>query len=128
MEGLKLVTPAFENFVLPVTLAILIGLFMIQRRGTASIGRLFGPVMVIWFVVIGCSAPSISGPRRTSSRRSIRSRRSVSSAANPVIAFAVMGGVFLALTGAEALYADMGHVGPPPSAAPGSAWSCRRCC
>ena len=53
MEGLKLVTPAFENFVLPVTLAILIGLFMIQRRGTASIGRLFGPVMVVWFVVIG---------------------------------------------------------------------------
>jgi KUP system potassium uptake protein len=53
MEGLKLVTPAFDKFILPFTLAILIGLFMIQRRGTASIGRLFGPVMVVWFVVIG---------------------------------------------------------------------------
>ncbi len=53
MEGLKLVTPALEKFILPLTLAILIGLFVIQRRGTASIGRLFGPVMVIWFVVIG---------------------------------------------------------------------------
>ena len=53
MEGLKLVTPAFDIFILPFTLAILIGLFMIQRRGTATIGRLFGPVMVIWFIVIG---------------------------------------------------------------------------
>src|SRR5258707_6432383 len=53
MEGLKLVTPAFDIFILPFTLAILIGLFIIQRRGTATIGRLFGPVMVIWFIVIG---------------------------------------------------------------------------
>src|SRR5262249_56019569 len=53
MEGLKRVTPGFEHFVLPLTLAILIGLFAMQHRGTASIGRLFGPVMVVWFVVIG---------------------------------------------------------------------------
>ena len=53
MEGLKLVAPALEKFIVPVTLAILIGLFVVQRRGTASIGRLFGPIMVIWFVVIG---------------------------------------------------------------------------
>ena len=112
MEGLKLVTPAFENFVLPITLAILIGLFMIQRRGTASIGRLFGPVMVIWFVVLGSlgiikiwAAPDIL--KAFSPLEGVRF-----AAANPVIAFAVMGGVFLALTGAEALYADMGHVGP----------------
>ena len=112
MEGLKLVTPAFESFVLPITLAILIGLFMIQRRGTASIGRLFGPVMVIWFVVLGSlgiiniwAAPDIL--KAFSPLAGVRF-----AAANPVIAFAVMGGVFLALTGAEALYADMGHVGP----------------
>ncbi len=112
MEGLKLVTPAFESFVLPITLAILIGLFMIQRRGTASIGRLFGPVMVIWFVVIGLlgiiniwAAPDIL--KAFSPLAGVRF-----AAANPIIAFAVMGGVFLALTGAEALYADMGHVGP----------------
>jgi hypothetical protein len=53
IEGLKLVAPGFEQFVLPLTLAILIGLFMVQRRGTATMGRLFGPVMVCWFVVIG---------------------------------------------------------------------------
>jgi KUP system potassium uptake protein len=53
IEGLKLVAPAFDAFILPLTLAILIGLFAMQRRGTASIGRLFGPVMVVWFVVIG---------------------------------------------------------------------------
>jgi len=52
VEGLKLVTPALEDFVLPITLAILIGLFAMQRRGTASIGRLFGPIMVGWFAVI----------------------------------------------------------------------------
>src|SRR6478672_8142460 len=87
MEGLKLVTPAFENFVLPVTLAILIGLFMIQRRGTASIGRLFGPVMVIWFVVLGSlgiiniwAAPDIL--KAFSPLEGVRF-----AAANPVIAF-----------------------------------------
>src|ERR1700676_1014695 len=53
MEGLKLVAPGFEKFIVPVTLVILIGLFVIQRRGTHSIGKLFGPVMVVWFVVIG---------------------------------------------------------------------------
>ena len=57
IEGLKLVAPAFDDFILPLTLAILIGLFMVQRRGTATIGRLFGPVMVVWFPSSGCSAP-----------------------------------------------------------------------
>ena len=112
MEGLKLITPDFETLILPVTLAILIGLFAIQRRGTAKIGRLFGPVMVTWFVVIGMLgainiwvAPAIL--------KALNPLEAVGFVAtNPVIAFAVMGGVFLALTGAEALYADMGHVGP----------------
>ncbi|PMZ85063.1 KUP/HAK/KT family potassium transporter, partial [Pseudomonas sp. FW306-2-11AD] len=52
MEGMKLVAPAFENFILPATLAVLIALFVIQRHGTGSIGKLFGPIMVVWFVVI----------------------------------------------------------------------------
>ncbi len=112
MEGLKLITPAFEDFILPLTLAILIGLFMMQRRGTTSIGRLFGPVMVIWFLVIGLlgviniwAAPEIlKAVSPDAAARFVF--------ANPLIAFATMGGVFLALTGAEALYADMGHVGP----------------
>ncbi len=112
MEGLKLVTPALEKFILPLTLAILIGLFAMQRRGTASIGRLFGPVMVVWFVVIG-----LLGVINIWAAPEILKALSPDAAArfvlaNPVVAFAVMGGVFLALTGAEALYADMGHVGP----------------
>ena len=112
MEGLKLIAPAFQTFVVPATMAILIGLFVIQRRGTESIGRLFGPVMVVWFVVIGVlgaaniwAAPAII--------KAINPAAAVGFlAANPVIAFAVIGAVFLALTGGEALYADMGHVGP----------------
>jgi KUP system potassium uptake protein len=112
MEGLKLITPAFEDFILPLTLAILIGLFMMQRRGTASIGRLFAPVMVGWFLVIG-----VLGVINIWAGPEILKALSPDAAAhfvfaNPLIAFAVMGGVFLALTGAEALYADMGHVGP----------------
>jgi KUP system potassium uptake protein len=112
MEGLKLVTPALEKFIVPLTLAILIGLFMIQRRGTASIGRLFGPVMVIWFVVIGLlGVVNIwAAPEILKALSPVEAARFIF--ANPVTAFAVMGGVFLALTGAEALYADMGHVGP----------------
>jgi KUP system potassium uptake protein len=98
MEGLKLVAPAFADFVLPVTLAI--------------IGRLFGPVMVVWFVVIGVlgfvnvwAAPAI-----LEALDPALALRFV--ATNPLVAFTVMGAVFLALTGGEALYADMGHVGP----------------
>jgi KUP system potassium uptake protein len=111
MEGLKLVTPDLEQFILPLTLAILIGLFMIQRRGTASIGRLFGPVMVTWFVAIGLlGAVNIwAAPEILKALSPTEAGRFV--LAHPLIAFAVMGGVFLALTGAEALYADMGHVG-----------------
>ena len=112
MEGLKLVAPAFDRFILPLTLAILIGLFAMQRRGTASIGRLFGPVMVVWFVVIG-----LLGVINIWAAPEILKALSPDAAArfvlaNPVVACAVIGGVFLAVTGAEALYADMGHVGP----------------
>jgi KUP system potassium uptake protein len=112
MEGLKLVAPSFGEFIVPVTLAILIGLFAIQRYGTESIGRLFGPVMVIWFVVIAVlgainivAAPAIVKAINPAAAGAFL-------ATNPVIAFAVIGAVFLALTGGEALYADMGHVGP----------------
>jgi KUP system potassium uptake protein len=111
MEGLKLVAPTFEHFILPATIAILVGLFMIQRHGTESIGKLFGPVMVAWFAVIGLlgvvniiAAPAI-----------LRAVNPLEAAhfllADPKVAFVVIGAVFLALTGGEALYADMGHVG-----------------
>ena len=111
MDGLKLIAPALQKFIVPVTMAILIGLFVIQRKGTENIGRLFGPVMVIWFVVIGMlgatniwMAPAII--------KAINPAEAVSFlVANPVVSSAVIGAVFLALTGGEALYADMGHVG-----------------
>jgi KUP system potassium uptake protein len=113
MEGLKLITPAFEKFVLPATLAILIGLFAVQRRGTESIGRLFGPVMVVWFTVIGLLGllNIWASPDILRALNPIEAARFV--VANPVIGFAVIGAIFLALTGGEALYADMGHVGAP---------------
>src|SRR5450432_2216275 len=111
MEGLKLVAPAFEHLIVPFTLVILIGLFVLQRRGTGSIGRLFGLIMVVWFVVIGglgaaniWMAPAIL--------RAVSPTEAVSFLiADPKISFVVIGAVFLALTGGEALYADMGHVG-----------------
>jgi KUP system potassium uptake protein len=112
MEGLKLVAPSFGKFIVPVTMVILIGLFVIQRRGTESIGRLFGPVMVIWFVVIALlgatniwAAPAIIKALNPAAAVGFL-------AANPLVTFAVIGAVFLALTGGEALYADIGHVGP----------------
>src|SRR6266481_5974093 len=111
MEGLKLASPAFAGLIVPVTLAILVALFAIQRRGTASIGRLFGPIMVIWFVTIAVlgivnvwHAPAI-----LKALNPVEAVRVV--AADPVASVAVIGAVFLVLTGGEALYADMGHVG-----------------
>ena len=111
MEGLKLVAPTFEHFIVPATLAILIVLFVIQRHGTHSIGKLFGPVMVIWFVVIGVlgAANIVTAPAILKAVNPAEAARFL--AADPRISFVVIGAVFLALTGGEALYADMGHVG-----------------
>jgi KUP system potassium uptake protein len=111
MEGLKLVAPTFEHFILPATLAILIALFMIQRHGTHSIGKLFGPVMVVWFVVIGVlgAANIVNAPAILRAVNPAEAARFL--VADPRISFVVIGAVFLALTGGEALYADMGHVG-----------------
>jgi KUP system potassium uptake protein len=111
MEGLKLVAPGFQNFIVPATIAVLIGLFGIQRYGTGSIGKLFGPIMVIWFAVIGVlgavnvwMAPAILKAINPAEASHFL-------VADPRISFVVIGAVFLALTGGEALYADMGHVG-----------------
>jgi len=113
MEGLKLAAPGFQAFILPVTLGILVGLFAIQSQGTHRIGRLFGPVMVVWFLAIGVlglinipAAPSIVTALNPLAAVPVLTE-------NPAIAAAVFGAIFLALTGGEALYADMGHVGAP---------------
>jgi KUP system potassium uptake protein len=112
MEGLKLVAPSFGRAVVPVTIAILIGLFLIQRKGTEGIGKVFGPIMVIWFLVIGTlgainiwKAPAVIAAINPTHAFHFLF-------ADPVVSFAVIGAVFLTLTGGEALYADMGHVGP----------------
>jgi KUP system potassium uptake protein len=111
VEGLKIGAPSLSSWVVPITVAILVGLFYFQHRGTAKIGRLFGPIMFVWFTVI-----SLLGIFE------IAQHPSVLLALNPMYAFhlltsskavfvGVFGAVFLAITGGEALYADMGHVG-----------------
>ncbi len=115
VEGLAIITPAFEPLVQPITIVVLIGLFMFQRRGTASVGALFGPIMVLWFAVLALlgGAAIIANP-------------GVLAAINPLYAidflfgrhsllgFFSLGAVVLCITGAEALYADMGHFGARP--------------
>src|SRR4051812_25243774 len=114
IEGIKLVTSAFDAYVVPITIVILIALFAVQSRGTARVASFFGPVMCVWFAVIAMAAvpPIMRHPE-------------VLVALNPlyavsfmmhhgVIGFVTLGAVFLAVTGAEALYADLGHFGKLP--------------
>jgi KUP system potassium uptake protein len=115
VEGLKLDAPALAPAVVPLSIAVLVGLFLVQRKGTSFIGNIFGPVMLTWFVVIGVlglrgivGAPSILG--------ALSPHHALMYLANspPAIGFAVLGAAFLTLTGAEAMYADMGHFGRLP--------------
>jgi KUP system potassium uptake protein len=112
MEGLKLVAPGFEHFIVPATIAILIGLFVIQRYGTERIGKLFGPIMVAWFAILAILGVVniLKAPAILHAVNPLEAARFL--LADPKISFVVIGAVFLALTGGEALYADMGHVGP----------------
>jgi KUP system potassium uptake protein len=114
VEGLKLATPAFDHYVVPLTIVILAGLFAVQTRGTARVASFFGPVMVVWFVAI-----AIAGLLH------IRDDPGVLWAANPLfgiqflfehgrIGLVTLGLVFLVVTGGEALYADLGHFGRRP--------------
>lgn len=114
IEGLELITPAVAPFILPITIGVLVALFLIQKHGTAGVGKLFGPVMLIWFVTLGGMGLSkvIETPQ-------------VLAAVNPRFAvdflmghgsqsLMILGAVVLSVTGAEALYADMGHFGAKP--------------
>jgi KUP system potassium uptake protein len=114
VEGLKLATPAFEPYVLPITIAILLGIFMIQSRGTGTVGALFGPIMIVWFVTIALLAvPWII--REPHVFAALDPRFAVKFfLANGAAAYVTLGSVFLVVTGGEALYADMGHFGPKP--------------
>jgi len=111
VEGISVATPRFEHFIEPITIGILIGLFLIQKKGTGSVGTLFGPITVVWFLTLGALGV-----------HSIVQTPMVLQAINPMYAvnftldhpgsaFILLSAVFLALTGGEALYADMGHFG-----------------
>jgi KUP system potassium uptake protein len=114
LEGLELSAPSITPFVLPMTVAVLLALFAIQPLGTANIGRLFGPVMALWFIVIALLG--LYGiVRHPSVLVGLDPRYAVSALAHGGgRGFLLLGGVFLCVTGAEALYADMGHVGARP--------------
>src|SRR5438445_2123297 len=111
VEGLKVATPLFEPYVIPISLVLLFGLFMVQRHGTAAVGGLFGPVMLVWFAVL--AALGIWGimqqPRILLALNPLYGVTELASA--PWRGFLMLGAVFLAVTGTEALYADMGHFG-----------------
>jgi KUP system potassium uptake protein len=114
VEGLKIAAPSLEHLVVPITAAIIVVLFLLQRLGTGAVGRLFGPVMLVWFLTI--AACGIDG---------IADHPEILKALSPTyaldfffnhfdLAFFSLAAVVLAVTGAEALYADMGHFGRPP--------------
>jgi KUP system potassium uptake protein len=114
IEGFNVATPAVESWVIPISVAILVGLFFVQRKGTGTVGKVFGPIMVVWFATI-----ALLGIVQ------IADHPEVLKALNPIYvvdffqaggfkSFLALGGVFLVVTGGEALYADMGHFGRRP--------------
>jgi len=114
VEGLEIITPAFNPFILPITLAILIGLFVFQRRGTASVGALFGPVMLLWFAILAALGATaiIGNPAVLAAVNPVYAANFL--LGNSILGFFALGAVVLCITGAEALYADMGHFGARP--------------
>lgn len=114
LEGIKLHAPQLGRFVVPLTIIILVALFLIQSKGTAWIGRLFGPVMLLWFIAIGLMglAGILRGPAILAALSPLPAITYLTHAGP--LALTVIGGAFLAVTGGEAFYADMGHFGPRP--------------
>ena len=114
VEGLEVVSPKFTKYVVPITLVILLVLFMVQKRGTGGIGKFFGPITLAWFLAIG-----VLGAVQIASNPEILKALSPHYAlmfmwASPGTTFLILGGIVLCVTGAEALYADMGHFGKRP--------------
>ncbi|MBK6293332.1 MAG: potassium transporter Kup [Rhodoferax sp.] len=114
MEGLEVVSPAFKKYVLPLTLVVLFCLFAVQKHGTGGIGKFFGPITLVWFAAI-----SVLGVVQIADHPEILKAISPHYALgfmwhNPGVAFVLLGAVVLCVTGAEALYADLGHFGKKP--------------
>jgi KUP system potassium uptake protein len=114
VEGLKVVEPSLDEWIVPITALIILALFAVQRHGTATVGRFFGPVMIVWFVSIGaCGVNGIVD--QPGILRALSPTYALSFMVSHFhIAFFALAAVVLAVTGAEALYADMGHFGRPP--------------
>jgi KUP system potassium uptake protein len=114
VEGLKLVTPAFDGWIVPLSLAILIGLFAVQARGTARVAAWFGPVTLLWFAAMawGGLAHLLDDPSIVGALSPVHGVHFL--AGHGTAGLYALGAVFLAVTGAEALYADMGHFGRKP--------------
>ena len=114
VEGMKVIAPATERFVLPITLAILVLIFAFQYKGTGSVGKIFGPVTLLWFLTLAVLGVSWI-VREPSVFMAINPAHGVRFfAENGVLGFLVLGSVFLVVTGGEALYADLGHFGLAP--------------
>ena len=114
VEGLEIISPAFKDYVVPVTLVILFALFVVQKRGTTGIGKFFGPITLVWFAVLG-----LLGLAQIITNPIILKALSPHYAVlfmwfNPGTTFIILGAVVLCVTGAEALYADLGHFGKKP--------------
>jgi KUP system potassium uptake protein len=114
IEGLEMVTPVFTPYIIPITIAILVGLFAVQRHGTARIGAIFGPVMLVWFATLGVlgAIQVVQHPEVLAAVSPFHGARFF--AHNGLHGMLVLGSVFLVVTGGEALYADMGHFGARP--------------
>jgi len=114
VDGLEVAIPALKSFVLPLTVVVLLALFIVQKRGTERVGEYFGPVMALWFAVLGILGLIQIGasPRILTAISPLHAVDFFT--AHPAISFVVLGAVALAITGGEALYADMGHFGRFP--------------
>jgi KUP system potassium uptake protein len=111
VEGMKVIDPGLRGWIVPITVSIIVALFAVQRRGTGAVGRLFGPVMIGWFVAIGASGVNgiVDHPQILAALSPLYAVKFM--VGNFGMAFFSLAGVVLAVTGAEALYADMGHFG-----------------
>lgn len=114
VEGMSLVAPSASSFVIPVALAILLSLFLLQSRGTGTLGKFFGPIMILWFITsaIGGLSQIVQAPEVLQALLPTTALEFFMN--HPFPAFLAMGAVILSITGAEALYADMGHFGKKP--------------
>jgi KUP system potassium uptake protein len=114
VEGLEVVSPAFKHYVVPITLVVLFGLFLVQKNGTAGIGKFFGPITLAWFVVISVLGVSqiVTHPEILRALNPYYALRFIWD--NPGVSFIILGATVLCVTGAEALYADLGHFGKKP--------------